>query len=269
MLTTRLIQVSPRGSISTLGLVNATNVEKSTLTTSNTVTVTGLTGSVGIVITGGEYSVNGAAFTSSAGSIANGNTLAVRHTSSSSYTTSVSTSIQIGVNVSSWSSTTRAQRTTPAAFSFTAISNAALSTVQSSSSITVSGMDRCRRDRDDPGRQLLQEWRSLCQHGDHGRQWRRLRGPACQLRQLQYGGADRPDDQQSVRHLHVDDPHRGHHPERLLLHGDHGCGTQFDLPVQFHRGFRYGRGCRGSGLDHRGQLLEEWRGLHDSGGHGR
>jgi hypothetical protein len=141
MLGDRLRQVAPATTVSALGLVNATAVDRSTLTVSNTVTLTGLVGPTAVSITGGEYSINGAAFVSTVGSVANGNTFRVRHTSSASYTASVSTSIQIGVSVTTWSSMTRAERTTPAAFSFTALTSAALSTIQTSSSITVSGLD--------------------------------------------------------------------------------------------------------------------------------
>jgi hypothetical protein len=141
MLGDRMRQVAPATTVSALGLINSTAVERSTLTVSNTVTLSGLVGPTAVSITGGEYSINGAAFTSATGSVANGNTFAVRHTSSASYTTSTSTSVQIGVSVTTWSSTTRAERTTPAAFSFTALTSTALSTVQTSSSITVSGLD--------------------------------------------------------------------------------------------------------------------------------
>jgi hypothetical protein len=141
MLGDRLRQVSPATTVSALGLINATAVERSTLTVSNSVTLAGLSGPTAVSITGGEYSINGAAFVSTVGSVANGNTFRVRHTSSASYITSVSTSVQIGVSVTTWSSTTRTERTTPAAFSFTALTSAALSTVQTSSSITVSGLD--------------------------------------------------------------------------------------------------------------------------------
>jgi hypothetical protein len=141
MLGDRMRQVAPATTVSALGLINSTAVERSTLTVSNTATLTGLSGPTAVSITGGEYSINGAAFVSTVGSVANGNTFRVRHTSSASYTSSVSTSIQIGVSVTTWSSMTRAERTTPAAFSFTALTSTALSTVQTSSSITVSGLD--------------------------------------------------------------------------------------------------------------------------------
>jgi hypothetical protein len=141
MLGDRMRQVAPATTVSALGLVNSTAVERSTLAVSNTVTLSGLGGPTAVSITGGEYSINGAAFVSTVGSVANGNTFAVRHTSSASYAASTSTSIQIGVSVTTWSSTTRAERTTPAAFSFTALTSAAPSTVQTSSSITVSGLD--------------------------------------------------------------------------------------------------------------------------------
>jgi hypothetical protein len=141
MLTDRLRQVVTDSVANSLGLVNQTSVERSTLITSNSVTVTGLAGPVGITITSGEYSINGAAFTSTAGTIANGNTLRVRHTSAAGYLGITTTTIQIGVGVSDWSTSTRGQDIQPASFGFTAITNAALSTVQTSNSITVSAMD--------------------------------------------------------------------------------------------------------------------------------
>lgn len=46
-----------------------TGAELSTLYTSNTITLSGITGQTAISITGGEYSINGAPFTTVAGSV--------------------------------------------------------------------------------------------------------------------------------------------------------------------------------------------------------
>ena len=68
-----------------------TNVALSTLTESNTITVSGIDAPASISITGGEYAVNTGggfgAFTSTSTTVSVGNTVKVRHTSSGSFST--------------------------------------------------------------------------------------------------------------------------------------------------------------------------------------
>jgi len=87
---------------------NATGAERSTLTTSNTITPTGYdTASSFSVTNGGQGSVNGGAYASS-GTISPGQTLTVQGTSSSSFSTAATFLVSIGSTQSTWSVTTRA-----------------------------------------------------------------------------------------------------------------------------------------------------------------
>lgn len=77
--------------------------------TSAAITVTGIDASADITITGGTYSINGAAFTSNAGTVSNGDTVRARHTSSGSYSTAVNTAVTIGGVSDTFTSTTRSE----------------------------------------------------------------------------------------------------------------------------------------------------------------
>lgn len=83
-----------------------TDVALSTLTTSNTITVTGIDASTPISITGGEYSINGGAYTASPGNVVVNDTVTLRVTSSASYNTLVDVDLDIGGVLDTWSVTT-------------------------------------------------------------------------------------------------------------------------------------------------------------------
>jgi len=89
---------------------NQTGLELSTLTYSNTVTITGLNTGASVSISGNsaQFSINGGAYTTS-GTIYNNQTLRLRMNSSSSYSTAVSTTVNVGGVTDGWSITTRAQ----------------------------------------------------------------------------------------------------------------------------------------------------------------
>ncbi len=118
-----------------------TDVELSTVIESDPVTISGIDDSVSVSITGGEFSINGGAFTSGSGTINNGGTIAVRVTSSDSFSTSVDTTITVGGVSGTFRVTTLAEDITPEAFSFTAQTDVALSSVIESNEITVSGIN--------------------------------------------------------------------------------------------------------------------------------
>jgi hypothetical protein len=88
-----------------------TNAELSTSYSSNVVTITGITGSVAISITGGEYRINGGTYTATAGTITNGQTVQVRRTSSASYETLVAATLTVGTVSGAYNITTRASAT--------------------------------------------------------------------------------------------------------------------------------------------------------------
>lgn len=74
----------------------ADHVDSSTLVTSETITITGLTAETTIGVDNGEYSLNGAPFTSTNGMIAPGDELTVRHTSAPGPGEVVTTTVVIG-----------------------------------------------------------------------------------------------------------------------------------------------------------------------------
>lgn len=84
------------------------NVARSTIVTSNQITVTGIDAPAPISIIGGEYSRNGGEYTSESGTVESGDTVTVRHTSSASYSTSANTVLTIGGVSGTFTSTTLA-----------------------------------------------------------------------------------------------------------------------------------------------------------------
>jgi hypothetical protein len=118
-----------------------TGVALSSVETSNTLSVAGINSASTISIAGGSYSINGGAYTSVAGTVNNNDTVTLQQTSSASYSTLTTATLTIGGVSGAFNVTTQAIDTTPATFSFTAQVGAALSTVATSSSITVSGIN--------------------------------------------------------------------------------------------------------------------------------
>lgn len=121
--------------------VDVTNATINTPYTSNTITVSGVDSASPISVTGGQYSKNGGAFTSTPDTVVNGDTVATRITSSGSFTTAVNSVVTIGGGSDTFTVTTEAVDTTPDAFSFADLYNAALSTVSTSDTITVTGIN--------------------------------------------------------------------------------------------------------------------------------
>jgi methionine-rich copper-binding protein CopC len=83
-----------------------TNVAVSTVITSDTITVAGITGAAAISVTSGEYKIGSGSFTSTAGTVNNGDTVTVQHTSSSSFSTNTDTMLTIGGVSDTFTSTT-------------------------------------------------------------------------------------------------------------------------------------------------------------------
>lgn len=133
------------GSSSAFTFTDATNAALSTLTTASAVTISGIpAGCPGEVSVAGQgspqISINGGAWATS-GNIANGQTLAVRLTSSASFSTAHTAVVSVGGTDDTWSVTTLPADTTPNAFSFTDQTGVALSTLTTSNSITISGIN--------------------------------------------------------------------------------------------------------------------------------
>jgi hypothetical protein len=124
-------------------LGDAPGVERSSVNTSDLVTVAGLGSgiTVDVAITGGTYSKNGAGYVSTAGTATNGDTFRVRGTASGSYATPVNVELDIGTGSDTYTITTRAEDVTPAGFTFTDQTGLARSTQVESDLVTVSGLD--------------------------------------------------------------------------------------------------------------------------------
>lgn len=110
--------------------------------TSNEVTITGITVSVPVTVTGGTYSIGCTnKFTSGDSTIGNGETVCVRHTSSRDFGTETRTVLTVGGVSGTFTSTTLGASAAPDPFSFTDVSGVLLNSIQVSNSITLSGIN--------------------------------------------------------------------------------------------------------------------------------
>lgn len=145
LIVTRPLDNSPN-SFSFSGVSGA---NLSTIYTSNTVTVTGLEPNTNFVVSASGGTVD-AGTSSLSGTFASSKSIntsasgtfvvAARVTSSGSYSTSTTCTISVGGGSGTYTVTTQAADTTPSAFSFSDVTNASLSTVYTSNTVTVSGM---------------------------------------------------------------------------------------------------------------------------------
>lgn len=119
--------------------INQVGVPLNTYIYSNTVTVTGISGTVMVVPTTGQVSIDGGPWTS-AGLIYVNQTLQVRILSSINYNTQTSSDIMIGTISKGFAVTTVLTDLDPNAFSFTAQVGIAPSTVTTSNTVTVGGL---------------------------------------------------------------------------------------------------------------------------------
>lgn len=111
---------------------------------SSSVQLTGFDIAVPISVTNGEYAIDGGAFTSSAGTVAPGQTVRAKLTSSSSNETKVTCSITAGGTVGTFSVTTLAavaDDDTPDDFNFQAVTGQPISTVTTSNTVTITGIN--------------------------------------------------------------------------------------------------------------------------------
>lgn len=77
--------------------VDLSGAARSTVMTSNAVTITGINTPSPVSVTGGTYSIGcTGTFTATAGTVANGQTVCVRHTSSASFGTATTTTLTVG-----------------------------------------------------------------------------------------------------------------------------------------------------------------------------
>ena len=115
-----------------------TSVAPTTLITSDTITIAGLTAPAAISISpGSTYSINGGAFTDVAGTIDNGQTVAVQHTSAATEATATVTTLSIGAVTGTFTSTTASTTFT---FGFQPQTGVAPTTLLTSDTITIAGL---------------------------------------------------------------------------------------------------------------------------------
>jgi hypothetical protein len=121
-----------------------TGVAKNQQVISDPITVNDIDVVTPISVTGGEYSIDNAAFTRDVGVVVNGNSVRVRHTSASIQLTTVDTTLTAGAVPDTFSSTTAIDQpidNQPDPFRFTDIDSVALATIQTSNSVTILGID--------------------------------------------------------------------------------------------------------------------------------
>lgn len=116
-------------------------VARSTVQTSNSISVSGIDAPTVIAVVGGSYAINAGAYISTPGMVVSGDTVSVRHTSSALAGSAVSTSLSIGGVADTFTSTTGGADTTPDPFGFINLTDARRGRVQTSNTITVSGID--------------------------------------------------------------------------------------------------------------------------------
>jgi uncharacterized delta-60 repeat protein len=135
----RLVQTN--NAPNAFSFIDQANVDRSTVITSNVVTVAGLTAAGTVTVTGGEYRINAGNFTAASGSVNNGDTVQVRHTSAATFGTATNTTLTISGVSDTFTSTTVATDTTPDAFSFTDQAGVATGAVVTSNTVTITGIN--------------------------------------------------------------------------------------------------------------------------------
>jgi hypothetical protein len=121
------------------GFTDVTGASVASNQISNAITVTSITAPAPISISSGaEYSINGGPFTSAAGTVRPGDQVRVETTAASTYNTTVTAVLTVGSNPSSFAVTTGAEPVLQG--SFAPVTGVASSSIQTSNSITVTGI---------------------------------------------------------------------------------------------------------------------------------
>ena len=100
------------------------NVEPTTYTTSNSVTINGIDSKTPISISSGQYSINGGAYISAESTINSGDSIVLKLTSSDEFSSETIATLTVGSVSGSFSATTRAKDTTPNYTAPTPVTNA-------------------------------------------------------------------------------------------------------------------------------------------------
>ena len=121
-------------------ILSQTNIEPGTVVTSEAINLEGFD-SGNISVLGGLYSINGGEFTDEAGTIAVGDSLQVRIQTPMLFSHQAKLTVSIGETSVDWSISTRPIDSVPNVFAFVTVSGAEPSTLVSSSSVVISGVD--------------------------------------------------------------------------------------------------------------------------------
>jgi hypothetical protein len=122
--------------------VTQTDVPVGDNATSNTVTIAGINDNAVVTITNGLYAIgDSGSYTAAAGSVANGQTLTVQVTASDAFSTDTVATLTVGTETATFTATTEAQDIIPGAFFFTDANDVALSTLSSSDTLSISGLN--------------------------------------------------------------------------------------------------------------------------------
>lgn len=117
------------------------NASISTVYTSNAITVSGINTPTHISISGGTFNVNSGSYGSTKTTVSNGDVISIRNTSSGSFSTTVNSVLTIGGVTDTYSITTVSLDSVPSSFVFTDVTGATTSTVYTSNTVTISGMN--------------------------------------------------------------------------------------------------------------------------------
>lgn len=117
------------------------NADVSVTVESNTITVDGINAATTISIAGGEYKIASGEYTTSNNTVTAGQPVTIRLTTSEAGGATSQATLTIGDVSSTFTVTTRPDDTTPDAFSFTAVTDAAPGSEVTSEAITVSGIN--------------------------------------------------------------------------------------------------------------------------------
>lgn len=129
------------GVIQPFTFASKTNVPLDTLTESDPVTLAGIVAPAAISISGGEYRVGSNGWTAASGFANPGDTVTVRLTSAASYNTTSSATLTVESYSTPFSVTTVNPDITPDPFTFTALTNVPLSTLEASNAVTITSID--------------------------------------------------------------------------------------------------------------------------------
>lgn len=133
------VDMTPAGFVFT----DLTNQTQSTLVVSNIINISGIDVPADVTISGDgspQFRINGGAW-GTTGTINDGDTLQLRLTTNAAFATTNTATVVVGTIAGTWGASTVGADTTPNAFSFTDKTGVAVSTLTSSNTVTITGIN--------------------------------------------------------------------------------------------------------------------------------